>query len=163
MWLYSRLKEEQAGRPVRIRSHFHTVSSYWTRHLICTRDYITKEFKRTADTHVTTGTYAENREHPPDNKTCTNTSTHIIFTQCTFFKEFFHQHIVMFGSRFDQCFMKFHRLIHFFRRNFQHFGNTAFRFPTIHLHLQHIDNRIERRTCRNRILDRHHLSAPLFT
>ena len=69
----------------------------------------------------------------------------------------------MFGSRFDQCLVKFHRLIHFFCRNFQHFGNTTFRFPTIHLHFQHIDNRIERRTRRNRILDRNNLTSPLFT
>ena len=161
MRFYSRLKEEQAGRSVRIGSHFHTFGSNRARHLVRTRNDITQEFERTADAHVTTGAYTEYREHTADNQTGTDTGTHIIFTQCAFFKEFFHQHIVVFGGSLDQCFVEFHCFIHFFCGDFQYIGNSAFRLPTIHFHLQHVDNGIEGCTCRNRILDGYNLASPL--
>ena len=163
MRLYSSLKEEQTCRAIGYRSNLHAVSRYRTRHLIGTRNHISKEFQCTANAHITSSTNAEYREHTADNQTGTDTGTHIVFAQCAFFEELFHQHIVIFGSCLNERFVKFHGFVHFFCRDFQNVRHTAFGFPTIHLHFQYIDNGIERSSCTNRILDRNNLATELVS
>ena len=134
MRFHGSLEEEQASRTIRVRSHLYAFRSNQTRHLVCTRNHVTQKLQRTTNTHITTGTYAEYREHTASNQARTDTGTHIILAQGTFLKEFLHQSIIVLSGGFHQGLMQLHRLIHFLGGDFQYIRNSTFRFPTIHLH-----------------------------
>ena len=137
------LEEEEAGRSLSVGCYLQALRRDQTRHLVRTRHDITQELQRTAYAHITTGANTEYREHTASHQTGTDTGTHIVLAQGTLLKEFLHQYVVMLSGSLYQRLMQLHRLVHLLSRDFQYVGHTAFRFPAIHLHLQHVDNGVE--------------------
>ena len=157
MWFHTRLEEVERLWTITVWRNLLTTSIMNLRHLVNERNNITQELHQTTNTHALTCTYAENREDRTGNKTLTNTCTQLIFCQCFLFKELLHQALIILGSSLNECFMKFHSLIHLVSRNVLNNRFATFWLPTVFLHQQNINQTVETRTCFDRILYRNTL------
>ncbi len=138
MWFHSCFEEIQAFRSIGIGLYFLATCIVYLWHFAHKGYYITQEFHQTAYSHIFSCTHAEYGEDRPSNKSFAYAFTQFILCQGFFFKKLFHQGFIVFCRSLNQGFMQLHSLFHFFCRNIFYDWCSAFGFPTIFFHQQHI-------------------------
>ena len=159
MWLNSGLEEEHAEWAICIRLDFYAFGIHWCLNFVNEWHNVAKEFHHAANTHIFQCAYAEHWANATVDKPLADTFTHFVFAECALLEEFVHKGFVVFCCHFHQCLVHFCCAVLIFRSDVGDCWSTTFRTPSELLHDEHVNDRVEVRTCSHWELDRNHLVA----
>ena len=159
MGLHACLEEENAFRAIAVGGYLFAAGVVHHWHLAHERHHVAQEFHESAHAHVLFCADAEHGEDGAGHQAFSDAFAHLVYGQYFFLEEFLHQRFVVFGGRFNQCLVHLCGLFHFLGGDVFYDWFAALGLPAVFLHYQYVYQRVEARSCLQRILHGYALLA----